>query len=49
VTTRAQSLVVTETAEPPGWLVDKSAAVRLGRSPEYMAPASEDRAVTPGD
>jgi predicted nucleic acid-binding protein len=24
---------VTETTEPPGWLIDKSALVRLGRSP----------------
>jgi predicted nucleic acid-binding protein len=25
---------VTETTEPPGWLIDKSALVRLGRSPD---------------
>jgi predicted nucleic acid-binding protein len=25
---------VTETTEPPGWLIDKSALIRLGRSPD---------------
>ena len=25
---------MTETTEPPGWLIDKSALVRLGRSPD---------------
>jgi hypothetical protein len=28
---------VTETIEPPGWLIDKSALVRLGRSPDRDA------------
>jgi predicted nucleic acid-binding protein len=30
-------LVVTSTSEPSGWLIDKSALIRLGRSPDSEA------------